>query len=228
VADAGAPTVYADTSFTGHYTFALVDLLIPYYVVDTTDPTSLVPGLLPNRTNRLHWWMDYVTQGDDGVFTGDCTLADYQGPQPPAGDIPHDYVLFLFNRPDDFQPIANALEYYDGATYNGDNRMNFSVTTLAAQVGNPIAARYFRVQRQTSTISSASSSTFTNTIASTTAVATTHSPAASALNGTGNATVTPCRRSVSSMAPYSNGSSGSSLPAVFFAFLAMTSLLRLL
>lgn len=153
LADAGAPTVYSNSSYPGTYTFALVDLLIPYSVVNSSDYATLVPGLgnEPNRTTRLHWWMDEVTQGTDGVFTGKTTLADYEGPQPPKGDIPHDYVLFLFDRPSNFTPIANAEAFYDASTYNGDDRMNFSVPALAAQVGNPIAARYIRVQNAANT-----------------------------------------------------------------------------
>ena len=100
-----------------------------------------------------------MTQNADGTFTGNSTLADYEGPQPPAGDVPHEYTIFLFNRPSSFVPMANAEAFYDASTYNGDDRMNFSVPALAAQVGNPIASRYFTVIRANSTAAPASNTT---------------------------------------------------------------------
>jgi len=157
-----APTLSSNVSYPGVYTFALVDLAIPYKVVNTTDFASLVPGdsnLGANRTTRLHWWMDNVTQAADGTFSGNSTLADYEGPQPPAGDVPHEYTIFLFNRPSSFVPMANSEAFYDASTYNGDDRMNFSVPALAAQLGNPIASRYFTVVRGNGTATAAGNTT---------------------------------------------------------------------
>jgi len=125
----------------------MVDLSIPYTSVVTTEYSNLIPGLGANRTTRLHWWLDNVTQCSDGTFDGTDVLAPFEGPSPPAGDEAHNYVMYLFDRPSDFTPLANAQAFYDGSTYNGDDRMNFSVTALAAQIGNPIAARYIQVQK---------------------------------------------------------------------------------
>lgn len=139
---------------------ALVDLSIPYRVVATNDTSSLVPGDGPGRTTRLHWWLDGVTQAADGTFSGNNTLANYEGPQPPAGDIPHEYTLFLFNRPASFHTPPKGINYYFNAAFqNGDDRMNFSVPILAKEVGNPIASRYFTVQKANGTASGNSSST---------------------------------------------------------------------
>lgn len=153
------PTVYSNGSYPGVYMFAIVDLSIPYSVVATNDTASLVPGVGPNRTTRLHWWMDFVTQAADGTFSGNTTLADYEGPSPPAGDIPHDYTFFLFPRPSSFHSPPKGIEYFFDASYvNGDDRMNFSVPILAQEVGQPIASRYFTVQKSNSSAAAGNAS----------------------------------------------------------------------
>ena len=142
--DSVTPTVSSSQTYPDTYTFALVDLSIPDYLIDTDDPSSLVPGVGPNRTTRLHWWQDDVTQGSDGEFSSSSAdLAPYQGPMPPAGDEPHDYVLYLFDAAG-LVPPPNAEAFYDDTTV--DNRMNFSVQAIVDQVGAPLAARYFTVQ----------------------------------------------------------------------------------
>ncbi|GAB7344496.1 hypothetical protein MBLNU457_2330t1 [Dothideomycetes sp. NU457] len=154
------PTIFSNGSYPGVYMLALVDLSIPYRVVATNDTSSLVPGDGPGRTTRLHWWLDGVTQAADGTFSGNNTLANYQGPQPPAGDIPHEYTLFLFNRPASFHTPPKGINYYFNAAFqNGDDRMNFSVPILAKEVGNPIASRYFTVQKANGTTTAGNSST---------------------------------------------------------------------
>lgn len=125
----------------------MVDLLIPYSrLPEGTDTEYLVPGLYPNRTTRLHWWGgNYTHSNTTKLFTNSSdAIAAYGGPAPPAGDIPHDYVEYLFLQPEGYVPPAQV----GGELYpsSGTNRFNFSVTELAAEVGRPLAANWFQSQ----------------------------------------------------------------------------------
>ena len=218
VADAAAPVISSNTTYPGTYTFAFVDLSIPpSKLPNGTDLSTLVPGLGAGRTTRLHWWMDGVTQSSDGTFTGSSTLAPYEGPQPPPGDSPHDYVLYLFNRPANFTPPANAVAFYDAATYLGDDRFNFSVTALAAQVGAPIAARYIQVQNitTTSTLPSSNSTTTSagnGTLATASGYLTSPTNANSSSNSTSGMTPTS---TVATYSPTGYSSPSASVPAAY-------------
>lgn len=143
--DTLSPSAYSPGIFANKYQLLLVDLVIPDAFVPGD---NLVPGLGVNRTTRLHWWQTNVTHAStNGSFLTGATpaLAPYAGPMPPAGDIFHTYVFYLFNQPKSFVPPAAALagEFQDP---NTDARFNFSLSALAAQVGNPVLANYMRIE----------------------------------------------------------------------------------
>lgn len=142
--DSVNPSAFSPGVYLKEYLLLLVDLVIPDEFVPGT---NLVPGLGANRTTRLHWFQGGVTHNLlNGSFTYNTSAyAPYAGPQPPQGDIPHDYVFYLFNQPSGFVPPPAALvaEWQDGGS---SARFNYSLSALAAQVGNPIAANYMQVQ----------------------------------------------------------------------------------
>jgi phosphatidylethanolamine-binding protein (PEBP) family uncharacterized protein len=76
-------------------------------------------------------------------------VAEYQGPMPPKGDEPHNYVLYLFEQPEGWMPDLREVAAY--ANVSSFARMNFSVAALEKQVGRPIAASYFLVENENST-----------------------------------------------------------------------------
>lgn len=140
------PVISSTKSYPGTYLIALVDLSIPDYLLAPITPAELVPGLGTNRTTRLHWLQGNLTQAANHSFVSTSpALAPYAGPQPPLGDIPHDYTYFFFKQPANYQPSAAALSgaFQDPAAFA---RFNFSVPALAAQLGAPIAGNYMRVE----------------------------------------------------------------------------------
>ena len=150
IPDTFNPSVFAPGLYLDKYMILMVDLSIPYDVTPYTAAQipSLVPGLGANRTTRLHWWQTNVTHNlATGAFVYDSTtaLAPYAGPQPPPNDTFHDYTLWLFPQPRNFVAPAAAVagEFQDLGT---TNRFNFSLPALAKQVGQPIAANYFRTE----------------------------------------------------------------------------------
>ncbi|GAB7337322.1 hypothetical protein MBLNU457_g2679t1 [Dothideomycetes sp. NU457] len=150
IPDTYNPSVFSPGLYLDKYMLLMVDLKIPYYVTPYTEDqySSLVPGLGANRTTRLHWWQTNVTHNlATGAFEYDSStaLAPFAGPQPPPNDTFHDYTIWLFPQPRNFVPPAAAVagEFQDPGT---TDRFNFSLPALAAQVGNPIAANYFRCE----------------------------------------------------------------------------------
>ena len=77
-------------------------------------------------------------------------IAEYQGPMPPLGDEPHNYVLYLFEQPEGWKPDLSKVAAYANAS-DSFARMNFSVAALEAQVGKPVAANYFLVENENNT-----------------------------------------------------------------------------
>ncbi|THZ29090.1 hypothetical protein D6C91_01647 [Aureobasidium pullulans] len=166
VVDAAQPSVYApnprnrNRGLKKHkpkkdqtYLFTLVDLNLPYFALpNTTDFASLVPGIGPNRTTRLHWfeYNVHAIPPHQQLQNFSAPLAEYQGPMPPQGDEAHNYVLYLFEQPEGWKPEVGAMQRYNNA---GDSfaRMNFSVEALSEQVGRPIAANYFLTENENNT-----------------------------------------------------------------------------
>ena len=114
VADAAQPTLYAPhpklnnrnlkkhKSPGGHndktYLFTLVDLNLPFFALpNTTDFASLVPGIGPNRTTRLHWfeYNVHAIPPRQTLQNFSAPIAEYQGPMPPLGDEPHNYLSLI-------------------------------------------------------------------------------------------------------------------------------------
>ena len=169
VADAGQPTLYAPHPKLnnrnlkkhkppgGHndktYLFTLVDLNLPFFALpNTTDFASLVPGIGPNRTTSLHWfeYNVHAIPPRQQLQNFSAPIAEYQGPMPPQGDEPHNYVLYLFEQPEGWKPDLSKVAAYANAS-DSFARMNFSVAALEAQVGKPIAANYFLVENENNT-----------------------------------------------------------------------------
>lgn len=101
-------------------------------------------------------------------------------------DIPHDYVLYLFEQPDAFSvDVAAAQALYNPVSV--DARMNFSIQGLAARVGPPVAATWIRAVNP--------DVTYVNGSANASATAT-----AGAGNGTVGASATPL--------PFTGGAGG--------------------
>ncbi|KAF2157441.1 hypothetical protein K461DRAFT_289758 [Myriangium duriaei CBS 260.36] len=148
VPDAGNPSVFSLRPYPATYMILLVDLSIPFDLFPADETKTLVPGLGPNRTTRLHWWQTNVTRNPKTgtfVYPNNTALAPYAGPMPPQGDIFHDYVFWLFPQPKTFVPPSAAVvaSYQDpGST----TRFNYSLPALVRQVGNPLAANYMRVE----------------------------------------------------------------------------------
>ncbi|KAI4850418.1 hypothetical protein E4T44_02763 [Aureobasidium sp. EXF-8845] len=168
VADAAQPTLYAphprlnNRNLKKHkggpkkektYLFTLVDLDLPFFALPpTTDFASLVPGIGPNRTTRLHWfeYNVHAVPPRQMLQNFSAPVAEYQGPMPPKGDEPHNYVLYLFEQPEGWMPDEKAMASYANAS-DSFARMNFSVAALEKQVGCPIAANYFLVENENNT-----------------------------------------------------------------------------
>lgn len=133
----------------------MIDLNLPFFALpNTTDFASLVPGIGPNRTTRLHWfeYNVHAVNPHQTLQNFSTPIAEYEGPQPPQGDEPHNYVIYLFEQPENYKPdLAAAAAYSDETSFA---RMNFSIKALEAQVGAPIAANYFMVENENNTKSS--------------------------------------------------------------------------
>jgi phosphatidylethanolamine-binding protein (PEBP) family uncharacterized protein len=179
VVDAGQPTLYLPPSRKSRpskdehaqkqeqqkqqqktYLFTMVDQSLPWSSLpNTTNFTSLVRGIGQNRTTRLHWfeWNVHAVPATPGhphlLQLQNCSepVADYQGPMPPKGDIPHDYVLYLFEQPKGYMPDQGAMARYANES-DSFARMNFSIKALVDGIGAPFAANYFRVENENNTI----------------------------------------------------------------------------
>ncbi|KAL8902532.1 MAG: hypothetical protein Q9207_004630 [Kuettlingeria erythrocarpa] len=133
----------------------MVDLSIP---ASRVDPSELAPAQLPlalgvnaNRTTRLHFWQAGLTfSATDGTLVNTTEpVAFYNGPMPPAGDIVHDYVFYLFQQEAGFAPPPEDSPFnVNNVNAESMNRMSFSVQRFAQGegVGDLVAANYIRVQ----------------------------------------------------------------------------------
>ncbi|KAI4854100.1 hypothetical protein E4T45_04087 [Aureobasidium sp. EXF-8846] len=167
VADAAQPTPYARHARLNNrnlkkrknppedksYLFTLVDLNLPFFALpNTTDFASLVPGIGQNRTPRLHWfeYNVHAIPPRQQPQTFSAPVAAYQGPMPPKGDEPHNYVLYLLEQPEGWMPDQKAVAAYANAS-DSFARMDFSVKALEMQVGRFVAANYFLVGNENNT-----------------------------------------------------------------------------
>ena len=146
------PTTFSNGTFPDTYFLLFIDLSIPTSRFPANETPYLAPGLGPNRTTRLHWWAGNLTQTTSGTFTNSsAALAEYGGPNPPLGDIPHTYVFYLFPQPANYTPLAAALAG-DFVSASAAARVNFSLLAVIEQVGNPVASNFFRTQNPNNTV----------------------------------------------------------------------------
>jgi hypothetical protein len=142
------------------------------------------------RTTLLHWFGPNVTSTLDSKNTSSTFKipspqvgAPYLQPSPPVGDIPHRYVVLLFDRPKNFSVPAAFASINPPA--NTTARIGFNVTNFIKLTGlsAPLAANYFTVQLNASntTTSAAAGATTAKVNATTTA----------AISATKAATATP-------------------------------------
>ncbi|KAI4237668.1 MAG: hypothetical protein LQ349_001672 [Xanthoria aureola] len=145
---------YIPSSPDQFYTLLLIDLSIP---ASNTDPSKLAPeqlplapGITPNRTTRLHFWQAGLAFAPNGSLLNTTQpVAPYKGPMPPAGDIPHDYVFYLFQQESGFAPPpANSPFNANNVDKSPINRSSFNVQRFAEGegVGDLVAANYIMVQ----------------------------------------------------------------------------------
>ncbi|TGO51116.1 hypothetical protein BCON_0168g00010 [Botryotinia convoluta] len=129
----------------------MLDLSIPSSSVTTpSEYSTLVPGLAPNTTTRLHWWQGNYTitfpspspQNHNTIFlnTSD-SIAAYTAPRP-RDATNHTYAFYLFTQPENYFPGEEAANgtYYDETT---EARFNFSLRGVVEKVGEPVAANWF-------------------------------------------------------------------------------------
>ncbi|KAI4149880.1 MAG: hypothetical protein LQ341_001217 [Variospora aurantia] len=138
------------------YTLLMIDLSIPSTRVDPSalDPSAQLPlalGITPDRTTRLHFWQAGLTfSSDNGTLTNTTEpVAFYNGPMPPAGDIPHDYVFYLFQQEAGFAPPPEDSPFnVNNVNAESSNRASFSMQRFAEGegVGDLVAANFIRVQ----------------------------------------------------------------------------------
>ena len=148
------------------YTLLMIDLTIPSSRVDPSklDPAQLplAPGFPANRTTRLHYWQAGLTFATNGSLVNTTEpVAYYQGPSPPPGDIPHDYVFYLFEQNEDFAPPPEDSPFnVDNINANPMNRMSFDVQRIASGegFGDLVAANYIVVQISSGSANSTSGS----------------------------------------------------------------------
>ena len=148
------------------YQLLLVDLSISEKGVNTSmlNPKVQLPlatGIAAGRTTRLHFWQTGLTFTASGAVVNHTDpIAFYQGPLPPAGDIAHTYVFYLFEQGDAFRPPPPGNPFSAALINEGTNRMSFSVAHLAGEngVGPLVAANYIEVQNQQQASSSSSPS----------------------------------------------------------------------
>ncbi|KAI4184798.1 MAG: hypothetical protein L6R41_004497 [Letrouitia leprolyta] len=140
------------------YTLLLVDLSIPSSRVNASqlEPEQLpvATGVGVNRTTRLHFWQAGLTFSNNATLVNTTQpVALYNGPQPPAGDIAHDYVFYLFEQGAGFAPPSEDSPFnVNNVNTKPNNRASFSVQRFAASegVGDLVAANYIQVQNPAS------------------------------------------------------------------------------
>ncbi|KAL8844963.1 MAG: hypothetical protein Q9176_000635 [Flavoplaca citrina] len=145
---------YQPSSPSQTYTLLMVDLSIPSTRVDPSalspEQLPLAPGVSANRTTRLHFWQAGLTFSANGTLVNTTEpVAYYNGPMPPAGDIPHDYVFYLFVQEEGFAPPADDSPFnVENVNEESSNRSSFDVRKFAEGegVGELVAANYIVVQ----------------------------------------------------------------------------------
>jgi hypothetical protein len=111
------------------------------------------------RVELLHWFAYNVDIGSTPIKAlMNSGGAPYLQPSPPAGDIAHRYVFYMFAQPRNFT-VPTKFKKIDPPA-STSNRIGFSLTAFAADagLGMPLASNYIRVQNMNSTPAASSSS----------------------------------------------------------------------
>lgn len=153
------PALSFPSSSNQTYQLLLLDLSIPNGALNTS---ALVPGIQvpltagisPGRTTRLHYWQTGITFSTNGTLVNTASpIAFYQPPAPPAGDIAHTYVFYLFEQENGFAPPPAGNPFSEALVNEGNNRISFNLNHLAGEsgVGPLVGANYFLVKNTTGT-----------------------------------------------------------------------------
>lgn len=153
------------------FSLLLVDLSISTKTLKTDGfvqgvQLPLAPGIMANRTTRLHYWQPGVTFSANGTLVNMTEpIAFYQGPAPPPGDIAHTYVFYLFEQSAGFMPPPAGNPFSQALVNEGMNRMSFNVGNLAKEtgIGSLIAANYIMVQNTMSSATATGAASATGT-----------------------------------------------------------------
>ena len=179
------------TSAEQKFTLFLIDLSIASARIDASklSPAQLplAPGITANRTTRLHFAQTGLSFSTNGTLVNSTEpVAYYNGPAPPAGDIAHDYVFYLFEQPKELPgPPQDSPFNAKNVNANPNNRQSFDVQKFATEegIGNLIAANYFQVWNSSGTASSTGSNSAGGSASPTTGTPTGTSPPASTFTG---------------------------------------------
>jgi len=149
------------------------------------------------RTELLHWFTYNVDIGQSPAKAMGNIGAPYRQPSPPAGDMAHRYVFYMFAQPSNFT-VPTKFKKIDPPANNAA-RLGFSLTAFAADAGlkMPLGSNYIRVQNMNMSVSGPNSPKTTG--------AGSNSTRTMGSGGMGSATMTP-------PAPASTSSSSGTTP----------------
>ncbi|KAI9699944.1 MAG: hypothetical protein M1836_002478 [Candelina mexicana] len=139
---------FVPTSSNQSFIIFLIDLSLSTTTLNISSLNAstqlpLAPGIAANRTAILHFEQQGVRFAANGsLINSTIPVAYYLPPNPPAGDIAHTYVFYLFEQQAIFRP-TNVTLSSTVASRVSFNIANFSRT---AGVGPLLAANYFTVQ----------------------------------------------------------------------------------
>ncbi|TKA58971.1 hypothetical protein B0A55_11683 [Friedmanniomyces simplex] len=143
------PIVSVNYTMAGAETYMLVlaDLSIPgSWLPNTTSPLDIAVGMIPDRTTWLQWLQTDLTQAANGtLYSSVAPVAPYGYPNPPSGDGLHTYVFYLFPQTCGNGSLVGLNAGRDVYSTSAPDRLDFNLDDLAATAGFPIAANYFRV-----------------------------------------------------------------------------------
>lgn len=153
------PIITRSSSANQTYQLLIVDLSIRTATLNTS---SLVPdiqlplaaGISTGRTTRLHFWQTGLRFSTNGTLINTTSpIAFYQPPAPPAGDIAHTYVFYLFEQEDGFTPPPEGNPFSQALVNKGSSRTSFNVNNLAEEtgIGALVGATYFLAQNTSGT-----------------------------------------------------------------------------
>lgn len=153
------PTITFPSSTNQTYQLLMIDLSINSATLNTSKfvpgiQVPLAPGISAGRTTRLHYWQTGLTFSPNGTVVNNTSpIAFYQPPAPPAGDIAHTYVFYIFEQQAGFAPPPAGNPFSQALVNEGTNRFSFDLNHLAGEkgVGPLVGANYFVAQNRAGT-----------------------------------------------------------------------------